>query len=311
MPSSSREGHHQIMEQFSGPELAIRWHDLVESYSRLSITYDSDRLPALSGLVKQMARKRPSATYLAGLWEDSIAIDLLWTKSRGSTQPASSSNDVTKWIAPSWSWVSVRAPVYFPFGPLISAGYGLSRPKAQWVMTFAKFFETECDLATSDPTGRVAGGFMKITGRVLSATLSIYKDFKGLRMSNVSLPEEGNDHLLTSVRYFNDRKVSGSVDLDYPEEYLSGGNDHDRQWEVLLVPIARVQRIDSEQLSVKEVDYALVLAKIEQEKYKRIGIVQEARDSGIQRYVEDPVKMWQERPGCFENLGTETTVMIV
>jgi hypothetical protein len=167
----------------------------------------------------------------------------------------------------------------------------------------------ECDLATSDTTGRVSGGFIKITGRVLGASLRI--ENHRLKTAKVYLSEKGNEPFLEAVRHFNNRWSTSFVDLDYPKDYLSEGDDHGKQWEVLLVPIARVQRMDDEQPSVKEVAYALVLAKIDQDRYKRIGLAQEQRDSGIQRYIEEPAKMWQERPGCFDSLGTEKTVMVV
>ncbi|KAI2464105.1 heterokaryon incompatibility protein-domain-containing protein [Annulohypoxylon bovei var. microspora] len=310
MPTSSKEHHHTLLETLSGTGLAIRWHDMVEWFSKLSITYNSDKLPSLSGLAKQMARKRPDAKYLAGLWEDSLAVDLLWVRNQYTEKAHYPSNRIIEWIAPSWSWVSLGGPVHFPFGPLVSTGYEVPRPKANWVATFPKFFEAECDLATSDITGKIAGGFLKITGRVIQATLNTTLSYNGVsKVSKVSLPMEGDATLHAAIKYFNDPMVSGTVDLDYPEDYQ--GDEQGGHWDVLLMPIARVQRLDEIQCEVEEVDYALVLTKLGQENYKRIGLVREQRDSGIQRYVDEPALMWQERPGCFANLGSETTITIV
>ncbi|KAI0881269.1 heterokaryon incompatibility protein-domain-containing protein [Annulohypoxylon maeteangense] len=311
MPSSSKEHHHTLLETLSGSALAIRWHDMAEWYSKLSITYNSDKLPSLSGLAKQMAKKRPDAKYLAGLWEDSLAVDLLWKRNEYADKPHAPSARITEWIAPSWSWVSLGAPVHFPFGPLVSTGKGVPRPKANWVETFPKLFEIECDLATSDITGKISGGFIKITGRVIQATLNTTLSYDGIsKVSRVSLPLEGDESLHAAIKYFNDPMVSGIVDLDYPEDYQ--GDEQGGQWDVLVVPIARVQRLDESISQVEEVDYSLVLTKIDdQEKYKRIGLAREKRDSGVQRYVDDPAMMWRERPGCFANLGSEKTVTII
>ncbi|KAI1128579.1 hypothetical protein F5Y10DRAFT_240101 [Nemania abortiva] len=55
----------------------IVWCRMVERYSRLELTYPSDRQPAILGLAKHMASKRQSR-YLAGLWEDTLISDLAW-----------------------------------------------------------------------------------------------------------------------------------------------------------------------------------------------------------------------------------------
>ncbi|KAI1456444.1 heterokaryon incompatibility protein-domain-containing protein [Annulohypoxylon moriforme] len=310
MPSSSKEHHHSLLETLSGTGLAIRWHDMVEWYSKLSITYNSDKLPSLSGLAKQMAKKRPDAKYLAGLWEDSLAVDLLWVRNQYSDKPHAPFTRLTEWVAPSWSWISLGGPVHFPFGPLVSTGQGVPRPKANWVATFPKFFEIECDLATSDITGKINGGFIKITGRAIQATLNTTLSYDRIsKVSNVTLPLEGDEWLRAAIQYFNNPMVSGIVDLDYPEDYQ--GSEQGGRWDVLLVPIARVQRFDEAQFQVAEVDYALVLSKIDEERYKRIGLAIEKRDSGQQRYIDEPALMWRERPGCFANLGSERTVTII
>lgn len=95
------------------PELVFHFHRIVEQYSQLRLTRQSDRLPALSGLCKRVQHLRNN--YLAGLWSDSICYDLLWrvetidftTPTRGARPPT--------YNGPTWSWISTPNPVkYWP-----------------------------------------------------------------------------------------------------------------------------------------------------------------------------------------------------
>ena len=92
-----------------GPENSERWHDIVSEYSRLDLSFDKDRLPAISGIAKhlQSTSKQELGKYLAGLWEGSLEFDLLWyalhlPRVLNRPQPKS---------APSWSWASVKGKI--------------------------------------------------------------------------------------------------------------------------------------------------------------------------------------------------------
>lgn len=83
------------------------WHKMVAQYSNLNLSRMSDRLPALSGLAEQISPE--SRPYLAGLWQDTLRLDLLWridciTESHKRI-PGSQS--------PSWSWASVSSGVKY------------------------------------------------------------------------------------------------------------------------------------------------------------------------------------------------------
>ncbi|KAF2653852.1 HET-domain-containing protein, partial [Lophiostoma macrostomum CBS 122681] len=53
------------------------WHHIVNDYDTLFLSFERDRLPALAGLAKHLSPFR-KGRYLAGLWEDSLIVDLLW-----------------------------------------------------------------------------------------------------------------------------------------------------------------------------------------------------------------------------------------
>jgi len=68
-------------EESNSDVLIEKWNDLVSDYSKLEITYDRDRLPALAGLAERMQRLRKD-NYVAGLWENDLLKSLCWWVSR-------------------------------------------------------------------------------------------------------------------------------------------------------------------------------------------------------------------------------------
>ena len=146
-------------------DIRSRWHEMVEEYTRLRLTYASDLLPALSGVVKQMGEFR-QARYLAGLWEDNLVMDLLWR-----TPLSQHSKRAKPWRAPTWSWASVDSSITYRSWPDFDR------------ITYCQLVWAETQHATSDPTGRVLSGTIKILGRLKAAKLqpcsSDYPTFNG------------------------------------------------------------------------------------------------------------------------------------
>lgn len=55
------------------------WRTIVQNYVQSELTYESDRLPALSGLARQFAKHLPQQEeYLAGLWAGDLHRNLFW-----------------------------------------------------------------------------------------------------------------------------------------------------------------------------------------------------------------------------------------
>ncbi|KAF2496648.1 HET-domain-containing protein, partial [Lophium mytilinum] len=85
------------------PMVSNLWCNLVERYSLRKLSYDWDRLPAISSLASMFTSHL--GKYLAGHWESDLPFSLLWEprahsgrRSRPSERPVSS--------PPSWSWAS-------------------------------------------------------------------------------------------------------------------------------------------------------------------------------------------------------------
>jgi hypothetical protein len=82
------------------------WRKIIFNYTSLSMSFEKDKLPAISGVAKHVASSRAAdgfdpGQYLAGLWEKTLASDLTWHSTSPRTRPM-------QWRAPSWSWASVH-----------------------------------------------------------------------------------------------------------------------------------------------------------------------------------------------------------
>ncbi|KAF2825908.1 hypothetical protein CC86DRAFT_382882 [Ophiobolus disseminans] len=91
------------------------WHSLVQRYSRMSLTYESDRIDAIAGIASQMYGIMDGRNqYLAGLWRETLFEDMLWYSVRESPM----SKDIkTDHHAPTWSWMSIVLGInriYYP-----------------------------------------------------------------------------------------------------------------------------------------------------------------------------------------------------
>ena len=85
------------------------WQVVVEAYSLGQLTFASDKMIALSGLASIMTEFL-HGRYLAGIWEQNLLHQLVWYV-RG---PGASVGDTprTEYRCPSWSWMSVDAPIH-------------------------------------------------------------------------------------------------------------------------------------------------------------------------------------------------------
>lgn len=147
---------------------------VLEEYNRLSLTFDKDRLPALSGLATKVARQT-GGTYLAGIWKEDLWLGLLWssknasrkssrTKQRGETDSMATDRPLVTYTAPSWSWASIDDTISHS----VRQDPG-ELPKLQQHM---KVLEASCETAGINPTGAVSFGYLKISCPTITATIN-------------------------------------------------------------------------------------------------------------------------------------------
>ncbi|KAJ3548455.1 hypothetical protein NM208_g1002 [Fusarium decemcellulare] len=126
------------------------YRDLAKAYSSKSLTYPSDRLPAISGFAKRIG-EITQGKYLGGLWEETLYRDLLW---KGMDRPAqcsslaeliASRSPSSAPVSPSWSWAyhDVR-PAYAEIEGLVktvgSNPYGQIKDGRIKITTAARYF---------------------------------------------------------------------------------------------------------------------------------------------------------------------------
>jgi hypothetical protein len=153
-------------EAFSGKknsqELADLWFELVTLYSRLKLTNESDRLPALSGLAKCFGDLSRGA-YLGGLWESDLPRALLW-QACPSIYGGACRAAVQDGL-PSWSWASVQLhdTDFSGFITYETATYfGFERDHR------LRILGVSCTPVGINPFGQVSGGRIDVQGAVIS-----------------------------------------------------------------------------------------------------------------------------------------------
>lgn len=88
------------------------WKESVTAYTKCSLTFENDRLMALSGFARSKDKEYQTRgidnQYLAGLWRKNLVDHLLWV-STVKPPPVRPKN----YRAPTWSWASINGPVEY------------------------------------------------------------------------------------------------------------------------------------------------------------------------------------------------------
>lgn len=122
------------------------YYRMVTEYSQRELTFDSDKLPAFSGLVQRL-HPALGGNYLAGLWSSDLARGLLWYKEMVTC------NHVQPYRAPSWSWAVTNEPVITQTDAL---------EPGPWDMQLLDHSIIHRD--TSNPYGEITSGHIIVEG---------------------------------------------------------------------------------------------------------------------------------------------------
>lgn len=204
-------GEHQWLSKRSLAEAAAtkavqqilyRWHQLIEQYSTLHLTKDADVLPAFSGVASHFGKLLESAEkhcaygskspswhayqttrleakrplqYLAGLWRECLWRNLLWY-----VHATEATKRTDFYRAPTWSWASIdfHSSLSRPQGdcdeePHTSIQYihGSFDEEPHFQVIHA-----ESSVLGNNKFGEVAGGFLRIRGRILEVPMMWDRD---------------------------------------------------------------------------------------------------------------------------------------
>jgi hypothetical protein len=228
------------------------WNDVIEHFSQTDITYDTDRLPALSGIAKTFLQQQTGDEYIAGLWKNNLAAGLLWqTSGQIAKRPST-------YIAPTWSWASMNCAVWGP-----------ERPFQTKMKVTVLDFRTQP--STANPLGEIS-----------SASLTVQGPFRSL-IGCETLPEIGSlaPDQFYRIRF---RLVKDRVDVrlkfdTMQSDDLAGALDNDRN---LLLVCTLASALDTGWMSIKKTaaslqPHGLVLRRVsdlEPPLYERVGVFQ-------------------------------------
>jgi hypothetical protein len=234
---SNRKVYLETLGRKSNEGFIDHWLGIAMNYSQRNLTYESDKLPALSGLATHYS-KLHKQEYFAGMFSGAIAETLLWqaTHSRGLGKPK-------HYVAPSWSWLRPSGSIKM-VAPL--RGQGAVSPMNSALEDVR--FELTSEVADA-PYGRIKeGGLMRVRGFV----------------KDVWMEGAETDSINSEVMQLSgDGKLIATFPLDYSDELESGSpGSGSAKWNVKCLWI------------LNEYGYVLVLRAVvaKRDHYERIGI---------------------------------------
>ncbi|KAI1739974.1 HET-domain-containing protein [Xylaria scruposa] len=141
------------------PKTSREWTLLIGGYSNRALTYEDDKLPAISALARRfsLTDELPiPRTYLAGLWLEDLPWLLCWRvfQRRFEKRPET-------YCAPTWSWASISTPVIWDME--------IFEAKARVEVLDAG----AAPIGQANVFGRVKGAYAMLKGPVQRAVLEV------------------------------------------------------------------------------------------------------------------------------------------
>lgn len=134
------------------------WHQsLVPAYTKLKLTKQDDKLPALSAIAEEL-RLRTGDVYLAGLWKHDLHRGLLWMCKPSARQPEPGCLP-DRYRAPSWSWASIESSSI------------ISEPVAPSLRFDARILDARFEGPCADDPERAPSGYIRAESLCFEATL--------------------------------------------------------------------------------------------------------------------------------------------
>ncbi|KAK4182248.1 HET-domain-containing protein [Podospora australis] len=305
METTGKQAYSKAIQEADNAALVNEWHRVVEVYSDLTLSFPSDRLPALSGLARQMASKRGSEpTYLAGLWKDSVELDLLWYIEPSWINRPRSDTGATELQAPSWSWVGIQ-------------GKRVTYQRGRGIRSiYFSVLDVQTMKDSVDPFGAVSGGVLTLSGHLFDVMPTG-------RPRSLSLQVSSTSDVVHSLEYVTNRakppRYGYHPDHFKAEEaFKQPGNV-----EMKALRMARIRTIMPTG-SIFDFEFAMVLLKCDdtglpdgEPLWQRVGMVVQTRKhfldedaKPLTKAEQDKIDPWVERPSIFPDGGIPATVKI-
>jgi hypothetical protein len=144
----------------------ICWWGVVKEFTSRKLTKDTDRLPALSGIINHL-QERTGDTPIAGLWKNDLPYGLLWqSASRTMTRPQAQSK------VPSWSWVSLDGPIQNYVTLHGEIGSVTEQERRSTIQDQVVIVAAEVHHSGPIPSSPIMGGIITLYGRLQPALRS-------------------------------------------------------------------------------------------------------------------------------------------
>jgi hypothetical protein len=138
---------------FRDPQMWYQyWYHIVNEYSTTHLTYQRDKLPALSGIASTIQPKLQD-WYIAGLWEKDLHQGLYWWVMFPEWE--NSFVVYEDYSAPSWSWASVNRGVFY-----------MAHDSSTKFFNALEIQDVQVDVSSNNPFGQVIYGKLKVRGRL-------------------------------------------------------------------------------------------------------------------------------------------------
>ncbi|TGO68116.1 hypothetical protein BOTNAR_0030g00390 [Botryotinia narcissicola] len=149
------------------------WQSTVAAYTRCKLTKSIDKLIAISSIAQELGAMMP-LKYLAGLYDFNVVHQLTWVNVDGRTTPPRKRVGDPEYVAPSWSWASVEAPIhnYTITASGVSPKYEETPGLKQFAL--ANAIVADVALETEYLFGLVKAGWVRLRGR-LNRVKAAYK----------------------------------------------------------------------------------------------------------------------------------------
>ena len=159
----------------------VRWRDLVAQCSQRALPYTTDALPAPGGVAQRWGTISPElGSYLAGLWEHDLCQGLL--RKRIDDLAAIRPKD---YVAPSWSWASVRRAVDWPLSAFEPVYH-------------IEVIDADCQPKGRNAFGEIASARIRLRGPVVNGTKRVDGH---LQQGIVAVVRKGDEYRLQSGQH--------------------------------------------------------------------------------------------------------------
>ncbi|THV43742.1 hypothetical protein BGAL_0975g00010 [Botrytis galanthina] len=185
LPSKDNDGS-KPRSQTSLRQLHQQWFMLMETYSECRLTYQTDKLIAISAIARRFETYFNN-DYIASMWRQSLENDLVWyvaSPKREPSQPA-------VYVAPSWSWASTNSRVLMPGGSTVGGW-----PPTESDECFASVEDVQFDYTFNENHhGSLRGGRLRLRGTLQRLHLqdSESPDVSGLSQNKIKFISQKRD----------------------------------------------------------------------------------------------------------------------